>query len=279
MALLAPASASAQNEDPAAGAGPDAPWRAYAQWDEVDEEATADIHRFTTEPRYITPMVSFIPQDARVPSPRDVLGHIAGAEGLLTRFEDTVRYFEELAKASPRVTLLEMGRTEEDRPMHLVIVTSEENMGQLDRFKAFTAALADSRETDEAEARRIIEQAKPIVHMTAGLHSPETGPPEMVMELAYRLAVSDHPDVVKIRDDVITMITPVTEPEPFWSTLDSIMTMICRVRFFATYAYRNPTFISGRGRAATPSRRRVSWSPTSGFAWIALLIGPSLWET
>ena len=43
----------------------------------------------------------------------------------------------------------------------------------------------------------------------AGLHSAETGPPEMLMELAYRLAVEDSPLVQSIRANVIVTMTAV----------------------------------------------------------------------
>lgn len=197
--------------DSTLGAGAQAPWRVEAQWDSVDETGTREIHVHTTDPRYLTPLVSYIPEDPNVPSPRDVLGYISGTEGKLTRPVDEIRYFEALAAATPRVRLLEMGPTEEGRKMHLVIVTSEANMGRLDEYKGYTRALADPRNVSPAEAREIVAKAKPIMHITAGLHSPETGPPEMVMELAYRVAVSQHPDIQAIRDNVVLLITPITD--------------------------------------------------------------------
>ena len=204
--------AQAPSEDESLpGAAADAAWRSEARWDTVDEEGTADIHRFTTDPAYLTPLVSYIPEHADVPSPRDVLGYIAGAEGKLTHPEDEYRYLEQLAASSPRVQVEEMGLSEEGRRMLLVVVSSAANIERLEHYKDMTRALADPRATDEAAARSIIEQAKPIMHITAGLHSPETGPPEMVMELVYRLAVSEHPDIREIRDNVILLITPVTE--------------------------------------------------------------------
>ena len=197
--------------DPKAGAGTDAAWRHFAQWDSVDETSTADIHRYTTEPRYLTPMVSFVPEHPTVPSPRDFLGYTVGTEGKLTHPREEEAYFEALSTASPNVTLLSMGVTEENRNMMLVVISSAENLSRLDEWKGYTRALADPRDVSEAQAREIAAKAKPIMHITAGLHSPETGPPEMVMELAYRLAVSMHPDIVEIRDNVIFLITPITE--------------------------------------------------------------------
>lgn len=213
MAGIAIAENGAPGELPETYTDPDAPWRAAAQWDKVDEEYTIDIHRFTTDPRYISPMVAYLPDGGRVPSPKDVLGYIASAEGKLTHPDDEIRYFEALDKASDRVLLQEMGTTEEGRTMHLVIISDESNLKNLERYKGYTRELSDPRKTDEAAAQKIIRRAKPIMHITAGLHSPETGPPEMVMELAYRLAVSKHPDIEAIRENVILLITPVTEPD------------------------------------------------------------------
>ena len=200
-----------ETDDPAKGAGPTADWRNTAQFDQVDEIGTGDIHKYTTDPKYITPIVSYIPEHPSVPSPRDILGYIAGTEGKLTRPADEIRYFEALAAASPRVELREIGDTEEGRKMHIVIVSSEDNMSRLEQFQGYMDELSDPRKTSPEQAREIIRKAKPIMHITAGLHSPETGPPEMVMELAYRLAVSNHPDIKNIRDNVILLITPITD--------------------------------------------------------------------
>ncbi len=197
--------------DPTAGAGPEAPWRDVARWDAVDEVSTREIHRFTTEPRYITPLVSYVPEDSIVPSPRDVLGYTVGTEGILTRPDDEIRYFTALAEASPNVRLLEMGRTEEGRTMHLVVVSDAANLVRLAEFKRNMRALSDPRITNRKDAQALVQSTKPIMHITAGLHSPETGPPEMVMELAYRVAVSKHPDIVKMRENVVLLITPITD--------------------------------------------------------------------
>ncbi|HEX9108396.1 MAG TPA: M14 family zinc carboxypeptidase, partial [Longimicrobiales bacterium] len=61
-------------------------------------------------------------------------------------------------------------------------------------------------------AREIIERTgKPIYWITSGIHSPETGGPQMLTELAYRLMVEETPFIQSIRDNVIVFITPVVE--------------------------------------------------------------------
>lgn len=198
-------------DDPTQGAGSEAAWRATAQWDTVDEESTREIHKHTTESRYMTPMVSYVPEHPTVPSPRDVLGYIASTEGKLTHPNDTARYFSALADASPRVLMQSMGSTGEGRDMPLIVISSEANLARLDEFKGYTRALSDPRNVSADEAEEMAQKGKPIFLITAGLHSPETGSPEMVMELGYRIAVSMHPDIVKVRDEVIFLIVPVTD--------------------------------------------------------------------
>src|SRR3989442_13323342 len=74
-----------------------------------------------------------------------------------------------------------------------------------------TAALADPRRLTGDSAQRLIAAGKPIYYATGAIHSPETGSPEMLMELAYRLAVEETAFIRQNRDSVITLIKPVTE--------------------------------------------------------------------
>jgi murein tripeptide amidase MpaA len=106
-----------------------------------------------------------------------------------------------------------IGRSEEGREILLAIVGGEKNLSRLDALKADMAALADPRKTDETAMERIVSASPPFYMLHGGLHSTETGSPEMLMELAYRLAVSDAPHVRQIRDSVVVLINPVAEPD------------------------------------------------------------------
>ncbi len=178
---------------------------------QTDEAYTAKILEYTTEPFFLTPLVDHLPASETVPTPLDVLGHIAGAADVLTYPAEIYRYMRAVADASPRVEVFSIGETEEGREMILVVVSDEETIAHLDDYKSMLAQLGDPRVTSEAEADRIIRTAKPIYWATGAIHSGETGSPEMLMELAYRLAVSEDEFVRTIRDSAIVMITPVIE--------------------------------------------------------------------
>ena len=170
------------------------------------------IAKFTTEARFGNPWVAYVPASATVPSPTKYLGHVAGAAGELSRTAQIYGYFRELAKSTPRVKVDVIGKSEEGREILLAAIADEEGIRDLDRLKAATAALADPRTTTPEQAEKIIATARPIYYFNAGLHSAETGSPEMVMELAYRLAVSNQPMIEQIRRNVIVLINPVSEP-------------------------------------------------------------------
>ncbi|HEX6132609.1 MAG TPA: M14 family zinc carboxypeptidase [Longimicrobiales bacterium] len=187
------------------------PSRALLAQQPVDQQYTEQIRRFTTEPFFLTPLVDHLPESATVPTPLDVLGHVSGAADVLSYPEEIYRYMRAVDEASPRVRVFSMGETEEGREMILVAVSSEETLARLDDYKDMLARLGDPRRTSPEEAARLVPQAKPIYWATGAIHAPETGSPEMLMELVYRLAVDESEHIRTIRDNVIVLITPVIE--------------------------------------------------------------------
>lgn len=178
------------------------------------------IAQFTTEAKFLSPWVAYVPASAKVPSPTKYLGHVVGAPGELSNTTKVYGYMRELDRASDRVRVETIGRSEEGRDILLVAIADEEGLRELDELKAATAALADPRKTKPDEAERIIQSARPIYYFNAGLHSTETGSPEMVMELAHRLAVSEQPMIQNIRRNLIVLINPVSEPDGRDKTVD-----------------------------------------------------------
>src|SRR5690348_1861093 len=186
-----------------------------------DEEYGKKIREYTTEPFFITNLVDHLPASATVPSPDKVLGHIVGAPGFLTYTKDIYRYYDELAKASSRVKVYRVGKSEEGRDFLLIAVSDESNISQLDKLRDITAKLADPRKISDADAAQLISTGKPFYWASGSIHSPETGSPEMLMELAYRLAVEETPFIQYIRKNAIFLITPVVEVDGHDRMVDS----------------------------------------------------------
>jgi hypothetical protein len=177
----------------------------------IHEEYTKQIRKFTTDPHFSTKYVNYLPYASGVPTPLEVIGHIAGAADVLSYSADVYKYMRALDAASPRVKVFNVGKTEEGRDWIVVAVADEKTIASLDRYKQINGRLADPRKISESEAQSLIRQAKPIYWATGGMHSGETGSVEMLMELAYRVAVDDSPFIRTIRDNAITLITPILE--------------------------------------------------------------------
>lgn len=177
----------------------------------MDEEYGKKIKEYLTDSRISTELVDHLPASNTVPTPLKFLGKIVGTPGELTYAKDIHRYLEAIAKASPRAKFWKIGKTEEGRDMVMLAIGDEATIKNLEKYKGDLKALTDPRKTSEAEAQKIIHSSKPIYWITSGIHSPEKGGPEMLMELAYRLVVEESPFVQNIRNNVVTFITPVIE--------------------------------------------------------------------
>ncbi|MEJ2237333.1 MAG: M14 family zinc carboxypeptidase [Gemmatimonadales bacterium] len=178
-----------------------------------DSTYAAEISAHTTDERFVNELVDHLPWSASVPSPLDHFGTIIGAPDILHTTTEIYSYLAAMAEASPRVSVRTMGKTEENRDMIEVVIADEATIADMERYRGYLNTLADPRGLADDTARTIIASAKPVYYITAGLHSPETGSPEMVMELAYRLAVEDSPFIEAIRNNVIVVILPVAEPD------------------------------------------------------------------
>jgi hypothetical protein len=177
----------------------------------LDTAYTRQIRALTSEPRFNTELTDHLSADPVVPSPLRVLGYVPGTIGRLSHVAAINRYFRALAAATPRVKVFDIGLSDEGREMIVAAIADSATIADLDAYRDVTRRLADPRGLSEADVRGLLARGKPIYWLTGSIHSPETGSPEMLMELAYRLAVEESPRIRSIREHVVTLITPVTE--------------------------------------------------------------------
>jgi len=205
LALVSgPAFGQAKKGKPASAPAAPAPQK-------IDEEYTKLIKEYLQDPRITTELVDHMPASDTVPSPLKFLGRIPGKPGELTYAKDIYRYYEALAKASPRAKFWKIGTTEEGRDQVILAIADEATIKNLDKYKDILAKLGDPRQLTGDQARELIKVGKPLYWANSGIHSPETGGPEMLIELAYRLIVEETPFIQTIRNNSITFITPVLE--------------------------------------------------------------------
>ena len=178
-----------------------------------DEDFARSVKEWTTQPYFSSPLVDHLPKVQGIPSPKDILGHHVGAPATLTYYADILKYYRALEAASPRVKIETIGKSDEDRELVVVWVSSDENIKNLQRNRDNLAKIADPRGVTPEQLQALLAATKPHYHLMGGLHSGETGPSEMLMELVYRLATETSPLITQIRNNVIVSVTPAAEPD------------------------------------------------------------------
>jgi Zinc carboxypeptidase len=179
----------------------------------IDQPYGDQIRKYTTDPSFVSPLVDYLPASKNVPTPAKVLGDVSGAPDMLPYAEDVYKYFRMLESASPRVKVFTIGKSEEGREMIAAAIADPELLNAAKENSGRLAQLGDPRTIgfDDDRARKLIDQSWPVYYITGTIHSPETGAPTALMELAYRLAVDDAPYIRFIRSHMIVLITPVVE--------------------------------------------------------------------
>ncbi|MEM1120303.1 MAG: M14 metallopeptidase family protein [Bacteroidota bacterium] len=150
--------------------------------------------------------------NAQVPSPEEVFGFQVGADYKLADYDQMLDYYDQLANTSDRVKMIDVGKSVMGRPIKLMFISTKENLAKLDRWKEISTALARAKITKD-EAENMIQEGKAIVWIDAGMHSTERASAQMANELAYRMVTEETEEMQRIRENVITLLAPCTNPD------------------------------------------------------------------
>lgn len=147
-------------------------------------------------------------------SPDDFLGFKVGADRKLADYNQIKTYFEKLDQESEKIKVLHIGQSTLDKPMIMAVITSKENMAELDTFQEITKKLRDPRTLSPEEAKKLAKQGKVILLITCNIHATEIASSQMAMELAHKLVTGDTPfEADKVLNEVIVLLVPTTNPD------------------------------------------------------------------
>jgi len=149
----------------------------------------------------------------KVTSPEDFFGHQLGADKKIARWDRIVEYFHRLQKESKKIKVMDMGPSTEGHPFLAVLITSEENMKNLDKIQDINITLTNPGELTEEEARPLVSEGKAVVIQSMSLHASEIGGTQMAPELAYDLLTRDDEETKRILDNVVSIMVPSFNPD------------------------------------------------------------------
>jgi hypothetical protein len=150
---------------------------------------------------------------AAVQFPSQFLGFQVGADRTLADYRQIVSYLRALANDSPRVRIESMGKTTLGEDFIMAIISSEENMRNLDRIRDTGKRLADPRGLTDAQVDALVRDGKAVVVVTCNIHSSEIASSQMAMEWAYALATADDAATNRRLDNVVLLLVPSLNPD------------------------------------------------------------------
>ena len=150
---------------------------------------------------------------AEVTSPEKHLGRPVGGDFTLADWTEVSGYYRKLADESPNVRVSVEGKTTEGREFLLAVISSEENLKNLDRIKAHARTIADPRGKSKEQQEQALRDGKVIVAITPSMHATEVAATQMGMELAYKLATSEEEPWRSARQNVVVVMPPTLNPD------------------------------------------------------------------
>jgi len=146
--------------------------------------------------------------------PDKFLGFRVGEDRKLADYNQIKAYFELLDKESPRLTVFNIGQTTLGRDMIMAVISSEDNLKNIDRYREIARRLKEARGLIPDEARQLAKKGKAILLITCNIHSTEIAASQMAMELAYDLITGQgFFDVKQALNDVIVLLCPSINPD------------------------------------------------------------------
>jgi len=147
-------------------------------------------------------------------SPEQFLGHKAGADRKLADYGQIRAYFEKLDQDSAKLKLFTIGESTLKRPIIMAVISTEENLARLDRYREIVRKLRDPRTLALEEAKKLAAEGKTILLITCSIHASEIAASQMSMELAHKLVTGDTPfDADRVLRDVIVLLVPSHNPD------------------------------------------------------------------
>ena len=140
-----------------------------------------------------------------ITAPKEAMGFDVGEDYHLATYTQLSAYWKKLASESDRMSLLEIGKTSEERPMYMAVITSPQNHLRLDRYKTIAKSLALAEDLNDSQAETLSQEGRAIVWVDGGLHGTEVLGAQQLIELVYQMVSRNDPETLRILDNVILL--------------------------------------------------------------------------
>ncbi len=141
----------------------------------------------------------------RIPTPKEHFGHNIGDDYFLADYTQAEAYLKILAE-SDRVQLVDIGKTEWGRTQYMMVVSSPENLSNIDRYKEISQRMGRAEGLSPEEAKSLASEGRAVVWINGGLHGTEVVATQQIVEMAYQITTRTDEETLDILDNVITLL-------------------------------------------------------------------------
>ena len=152
-------------------------------------------------------------QQAAIPTPESALGFSVGADFKLATYDESIGYFQRLAASSNRIRLIDVGKTSTGHPWTLALISSPENLANVEHLRDIAQKLAHPAGLTDAQARALAREGKAFVDISGGLHASEIAGSQHTIQLAYDLLSRTDDRTRAILDNTVLMLWPSINPD------------------------------------------------------------------
>lgn len=142
----------------------------------------------------------------KIPRPKEIIGFEPGTDYHLLTYDQSIKYYRALADATDMAQLESVGTTSMGKPMVVLIISSSENMANLERYRQISLQLAHAKDITHEQAKALAREGKAIVYIDAGMHANEIAAVQALPHFAYELLTSDDTYIKNIRENAIVIL-------------------------------------------------------------------------
>src|SRR5262245_30633897 len=140
-----------------------------------------------------------------ITTPSEEFGHNFGDDYFLANYKQIAAYWQKLDAQSDRMVLREIGKTAEGRPHLMAIVSSPENLRNLNRYQEISRRLARAEGLTEEQARALAKEGKAVVWIDGGLHASEVLGAQQLGEMVYQMVSRTDDETMRLLNDVVIL--------------------------------------------------------------------------
>ncbi len=145
------------------------------------------------------------PTSVAVTPPEKLVGGVPGSDYFLANYTNTTQWLKTVAAQSDRMKLISIGTTAEGRDQYVAIISSPENIRNLEHYREIAKRLALAKGLTDDQAHALSREGKAVVWIDAGLHATEVTNAQAHLQIVHEMLTKNDPETLRLLGDDIML--------------------------------------------------------------------------